>query len=153
MTEARQPREWLAAITSPTRGIMDMAPDAWSRSPADIERVRVREVMPGEPGGTITAAAGATDAASAIHAALTDLARELGCAYSGLIPHNAGLFIPGEALACRDPADAIRRLFAYVRAGGSVYRPDPPARTTPGKAVAKQDEPETDPRQVALPLY
>ncbi|QBY56127.1 hypothetical protein [Cupriavidus oxalaticus] len=145
------PREWMAAITSPTRGVMDMAAGAWSHSPAEIERVLVREVLPGEQPIT-TAAAGNTDVASAIDAAMTELARELGCAHSDLIPHNSGLFIPGEARACANPVDAIRRLFAHVREGGRVYRPEPMQSDKPAQRTAKADPSptEVDPRQVAL---
>lgn len=149
----RGPREWFAALTSDTRGIMDMAPGAWSHSPTSVERVRVREVMPGEAPTVISAAAsGSTDTAAAITAAMTDLAHELGCFYSDLIPHNAGLFIPGQALACTDPVDAIRQLFAHVYAGGHIYRaprlmPDAPA-TRSSKAAPSPTE--TDPRQEAL---
>lgn len=147
------PREWLAAITSPTRGVMDMTPGAWSHSPADIERVLVREVLRGEPPAAIAAAAsGSADVASAIDAAMTDLARELGAFYSDLIPHNAGLFIPGEARACANPVDAIRRLFAHVHAGGLIHRPAPVQGDKPATRSSKAEPSptETDPRQVAL---
>ncbi|KAI3597678.1 hypothetical protein D8I24_6494 [Cupriavidus necator H850] len=146
-----QPREWYAAITSPARGVMCMDPSAWSRSPAEIERVLVREVLPGEEPATIAAAAsGNADVASAINDAMTQLAHELGCAYSDLIPHNAGLFIPGEARACANPVDAIRRLFAHVREGGRVYRPEPQS-DKPARATKAEPSPtEVDPRQVAL---
>ncbi len=152
MTQHPPPREWLAAITTPTRGVMDMAPGAWNHCPATTERVRVREVLVDEPSGiVVTAAAGSSDAAAAVTTAMTELARELGCAYSDLIQHNAGLFIPGEAQACADPVDAIRRLFAHVRAGGRVNRPEPLLAGEPapraGQAITS---PATDPRQVAL---
>ncbi|AEI76522.1 hypothetical protein CNE_1c11670 [Cupriavidus necator N-1] len=153
MSAQAQPREWYAAITSPIRGVMCMDRSAWNRSPAEIERVLVREVLPGEQPTAIAAAAcGNADVASAIEAAMTDLARELGCAYSDLIPHNAGLFIPGEARACAHPVDAIRRLFAHVYAGGHVLRapqlmPDTPSQRT---SKAEPSPTESDPRQVAL---
>lgn len=148
-----QPREWMAAITSPTRGVMDMAPGAWSHSPAAIERVLVREVLPGEPPAAIAAAAsGNADVATAIEAAMTDLARELGCAWSDLIPHNTGLFIPGQAKACANPVDAIRQLFAHVYAGGHVLRPPRLTTAAPAQHAGKADPSptEVDPRQVAL---
>jgi hypothetical protein len=147
------PREWMAAITSPTRGVLDMAPGAWSHCPATTERVLVREVLPGDqPIAIATAAAGNADVASAIDAAMTDLARELGCAFSDLIPHNAGLFIPGEARACANPVDAIRRLFAHVRDGGRVYRPESLQSDKPVARATKAEPSPTDidPRQVAL---
>jgi hypothetical protein len=149
----RTPREWLAAITSPTRGVMHMAADAWSRSPANIERVLVREILPGEQPMAIAAAAnGSADVASAIDAAMTALARELGCFYSDLIPHNAGLFIPGEARACVNPVDAIRRLFAHVHAGGLIHRPAPLQAEKPATRAGKAEPSptEVDTRQVAL---
>ncbi|MCY1253056.1 hypothetical protein D9M68_122760 [compost metagenome] len=153
MTAPAQPREWLAAITSPTNGVMSMAPGAWSHSPASVERVLVREVMAGDqPAAIASAASGSADVASAINAAITDLARELGAFYSDLIPHNAGLFIPGEARACANPVDAIRRLFAHVHAGGLINRPAP-LQTDKPAARANKAEPsptEVDLRQVAL---
>ncbi|CAG9184400.1 hypothetical protein CURE108131_25290 [Cupriavidus respiraculi] len=151
MTGAQRPREWTAALTSPTRGVMDATPGAWSRSPATIERVLVREVLPGElPHAPTGAVDQPTDVATAIHQAMTDLARDLGCFYSDAIPHNAGLFIPGEARACANPADAIRRLFAHVHAGGLIHRP-PPLQADPPKARASKEVPSPiDPRQVAL---
>lgn len=148
-----QPREWLAALTSPSRGIMDMSPGAWNHSPPSVERVRVREVMPDEPSTVVAAAAaGSTDTAAAINAAMTDLARELGCFWRDLIPHNAGLFIPGQAQACADPVDAIRRLFAHVHAGGHVLRSPAISPNTPAARAGKADPSpiEVDPRQVAL---
>lgn len=148
-----RPREWLAAITSPSRGIMDMTPGAWNHSPPYVERVRVREVLPEEPSTIIAAAAaGSSDTAAAIHSAMTDLARELGCAWSDVIPHNAGLFIPGQAQACADPVDAIRRLFAHVYAGGHVLRPPALSPSTPAARASKADPSptEVDSRQVAL---
>lgn len=148
----RVPREWLAAITSPARGVMDMTPGAWRHSPADVERVMVREILPGEQPAAITRAAGASiDAAQAVEAAMTELARELGCFYSDLILHNAGLFIPGEAQACPNPVDAIRRMFAHVYAGGHVLHP--PEQTGKPAARASKAEPsptEVNTRQVAL---
>jgi len=147
------PREWMAAITSPIRGVMCMDPGAWHRSPAEIERVRVREILADEPSATVAAAAcGSADVASAIDAAMTELARELGCAYSDLVPHNAGLFVPGQAKACANPVEAIRQLFAHVYAGGHVLRPP---RLMPDVSLqrAGKAEPsptELDPRQVAL---
>lgn len=147
------PREWTAAITSPTRGVMDMTPGAWSHCPADIERVLVREVMRGEaPTAIAAAASGSADVASAIDAAMTDLARELGAFYSDAIPHNAGLFIPGEAQACANPVDAIRRLFAHVQAGGLIHRPTPLQADKPAARTTKAEPSptDTDPRQVAL---
>lgn len=145
----RIPREWTAAITSPTRAVMDMAPGAWRHSPADIERVLVREILPGEQPATIVRTAGASiDAAQAVEAAMTELARELGCFYSDLIPHNAGLFIPGEGQACPNPVDAIRRLFAYVHAGGAVHRPGTPNDAE--KAQRGPAERAVDPRQEGL---
>lgn len=153
MTAQAQPREWLAAITSPSRGVMDMTSGAWSHSPANVERVLVREVLAGEPPAAIaSAASGRADVADAINAAMTDLARELGCFYSDLIPHNSGLFIPGEARACANPADAIRRLFAHVHAGGLINRPAP-LQADKTAARASKSEPcptEVDSRQVAL---
>ncbi len=152
MTGRATPREWLAAITSPTNGVMSMAPGAWSHSPANIERVLVREVMAGEqPAAIASAASGSADVADAINAAMTHLARELGAFYSDLIPHNAGLFIPGEARACANPVDAIRRLFAHVHAGGLINRPA--LQTDKPAARASKAEPsptEVDTRQVAL---
>lgn len=148
-----QPREWLAAITSPLRGIMDMSPGAWNHSPPSVERVRVREVMPDEPSTVVAAAAaGSSDMAAAINAAMTDLAHELGCFYSDLIPHNAGLFIPGQAQACADPVDAIRRLFAHVHAGGHVLRTPALMPNAPATRAGKADPSpiEVDPRQEAL---
>ncbi|QUN29517.1 hypothetical protein KB879_06095 [Cupriavidus sp. KK10] len=148
-----QPREWYAALTSPARGVMCMDPSAWNRSPAEMERVLVREVLPGEQPTAITAAAcGNADVASAIEAAMTDLARELGCFYSDMVPHNAGLFIPGEARACANPVDAIRRLFAHVHAGGLIHRPTPPQADKPAARTAKTEPSPTelDSRQVAL---
>ncbi|MFS8930981.1 hypothetical protein [Cupriavidus taiwanensis] len=146
------PREWMAAITSPTRGVMDMAPGAWSHSPGDIERVLVREVMAGEqPAAIASAASGSADVASAINAAMTDLARELGAFYSDLIPHNAGLFVPGEARACANPVDAIRRLFAHVYAGGHVlHTPEQADKPAARKSKAEPSPTEVDSRQVAL---
>ncbi|CAG2129349.1 hypothetical protein [Cupriavidus numazuensis] len=113
----------------------------------------VREVLRGEqPIAIATAAAGNADVASAIDAAMNELARELGCAFSDLIPHNSGLFIPGQAKACANPIDAIRQLFAHVYAGGRVLRaprlmPDAPAQRT---SKADPSPIESDPRQVAL---
>ncbi|SCU73659.1 conserved hypothetical protein [Cupriavidus necator] len=153
MTVPATPREWLAAITSPTNGVMSMAPGAWSHSPANIERVLVREVMAGEqPAAIAAAASGSVDVANAIHVAMTDLARELGCFYCDLIPHNAGLFIPGEARACANPADAIHRLFAHVHAGGLINRPAPLQADRPAARAAKAEPSRTDvdSRQVAL---
>ncbi|MFS8973892.1 hypothetical protein PO002_05160 [Cupriavidus necator] len=153
MTAQAQPREWLAAITSPTRGVMDMAPGAWSHSPGNVERVLVREVMAGEqPAAFASAANGCADVTEAINAAMTDLARELGAFYSDLIPHNSGLFIPGEARACANPLDAIRRLFAHVHAGGLINRPAPLQADRLAARAAKVEPSLTDvdSRQVAL---
>ena len=148
-----QPREWTAIITSPIRGVMCMDPSAWGHVPAASERVVVREVLAGEqPAVIMAAASGNADAASAIDAAMTELARELGCAFSDLIPHNAGLFIPGEARACANPVDAIRRLFAHVRNGGQVHRPEPLLSDKPGTRTTKTEPSptEVDSRQTAL---
>lgn len=153
MTAQAQPREWLAAITSPSRGVMDMTPGAWSHSPASVERVLVREVLPGgQPAAIASAASSSADVASAIHAAMMDLARELGCAFSDLIPHNAGLFIPGQPKACADPVDAIRQLFAHVYAGGHVLRPPRHMPDAPAQRAGKAEPSptEVDSRQVAL---
>lgn len=162
------PREWMAAITSETRGIMDSAEGAWDHCPPTTERVLVREVL---------ADAGTTDApallarisvleadnerlrgelveaaeapagvpAADADAALTELARELGAFYSDLIPHNSGLFIPGEAKACPNPAEAMRRLFAHVRAGGLVNRPLPP------EVLASLQQPAPEPKRQRAP--
>lgn len=145
----RVPREWLAAITSPARGVMDMTPGAWCHSPADVERVLVREILPGEQPAAITRATGESiDAAQAVEAAMTELARELGCFYSDLIPHNAGLFIPGEGQACHSAVDAIRRIFAHVHAGGAVHRQG--AASDAEKAQRATAERAIDPRQEGL---
>ncbi|MGE8366022.1 hypothetical protein [Cupriavidus sp.] len=148
----RVPREWLAAITSPARGVMDMTPGAWRHSPADVERVMVREILPGEQPAAITRATGASiDVAQAVEAAMTELARELGCFYSDLIPHNSGLFIPSEGKACHSAVDAIRRLFAHVHAGGAVHRPAAGDEATKaGRGAKAAADIYTDPRQVGL---
>jgi len=55
--------------------------------------------------------------------ALGALARELGCAWNDVIPHNAGWFVPGKPTAYASALDAIKGLFASLSNGGTVYTP------------------------------
>lgn len=172
LPSSRVPREWLAAITSPTRGVMDAGPAAWQHSPATIERVLVREVIPGTPSLAPAGEPGqSVDVAAAIEAAFAELAHELGCARLDLVPGNSGLFVPGTKRAQPTARHAIKELFEHVRAGGLVNRPIPPetlralglakAPSEPAAAVTEEapkpkrtpkaeDEAAADPRQTDL---
>jgi hypothetical protein len=91
--------------------------------------------------------------------ALGVLARELGCAYNDLIPHNAGWFVPGKPTAHASALDAIKGLFARLKDGGTAYYPTPAAVATafmdaveskPPKKAKSAPAPEAESAQAGL---
>ncbi len=167
--EPRAAREWTACITGSHTGVLDNRPNSFPRARPGVEVIRVREVLaecapvaeqvpaaptaapipapvvvpPEAPQVDVAAAC-----AEAVDAALTDLARELGCFFSTDIPSNAGLFVPGTPRAQENARASILALFEHVRQGGLMMRPlspdtlkalglqQIPANATPASAPA-----------------
>lgn len=141
MTEQSRAREWTACITGSHTGALDNRPNSFPRARPGVEVIRVREVLAEDvavpamsapvapaaaPVETVPAAPQvdvAAACAEAVEAALTELARELGCFFSTDIPGNAGLFVPGTPRAQENARAAILALFDHVRQGGLMMRP------------------------------
>lgn len=141
MTEQSRAREWTACITGSHTGVLDNRPNSFPRARPGVEVIRVREVLAEDvavpamsaavapavaPVETLPAAPQvdvAAACADAVEAALTELARELGCFFSTDIPSNAGLFVPGTPRAQENARAAILALFDHVRQGGLMMRP------------------------------
>jgi hypothetical protein len=85
-------------------------------------------------GRPVLSAAPSMPLVETVEEALGLLAAELGCVRNDTVPHNAGWFVPGRSTAFASALDAIKALFANLKAGGTLYVPPPPRRE-PMRAV------------------
>ncbi|RKP44657.1 hypothetical protein [Pararobbsia silviterrae] len=114
-------------------------PPGWTADELGVSApvpVIVPQKAPAPPSRPILTAAPSARLLESTEAALGELAREVGCVFNEMIPHNSGWFVPGQPTAYASAYDAIRARFARLEQGREPVstaresRPDVPAATS-----------------------